>query len=93
MRQLRTEKTESELVDSKCPIHPNLELEFINEENYFSVFEVSKAAFGALRKYPDFVVPAHRLTEIRNFVASGLQDFSVSRLKSKIPWEHTRAGR
>ena len=28
------EKTDSELVDGKCPIHPNLELEIIDEENY-----------------------------------------------------------
>jgi methionyl-tRNA synthetase len=35
---------------------------------------------------PDFIVPQHRLHEIKNFVASGLQDFSISRLKSKMPW-------
>ncbi|MEK7626753.1 MAG: methionine--tRNA ligase [Patescibacteria group bacterium] len=81
------EKTESELVDGKCPIHPNLELEFIDEENYFFRFsKYQKPLLELYEKYPDFVVPAHRLTEIRNFVASGLQDFSVSRLKSKMPW-------
>jgi methionyl-tRNA synthetase len=30
------EKTDSELVDGKCPIHPSLEIEFIDEENYRS---------------------------------------------------------
>jgi methionyl-tRNA synthetase len=35
---------------------------------------------------PQFVLPAHRLTEIKNFVEAGLQDFSISRLKSKMPW-------
>ncbi len=81
------EKMESELVDGKCPIHPNLKLEIIEEENYF--FRFSKYQEQLLElygKYPDFIVPAHRLTEMRNFVASGLQDFSVSRLKSKMPW-------
>ncbi|MFA6898560.1 MAG: class I tRNA ligase family protein, partial [Candidatus Paceibacterota bacterium] len=29
------EKTDSELVDGKCPIHPNLKIEIIDEENYF----------------------------------------------------------
>jgi methionyl-tRNA synthetase len=29
------EKTDSELVDGKCPIHPNREIEIIEEENYF----------------------------------------------------------
>ena len=47
------EKTESELVDGKCPIHPNLELEFIDEENYFFRFsKYQKPLFGALRKIP-----------------------------------------
>src|SRR3989344_3879299 len=29
------EKTVSELVNGRCPLHPNLEIEHINEENYF----------------------------------------------------------
>src|SRR5204863_302900 len=29
------EKTDSELVNGKCSIHPNLEIEIIEEENYF----------------------------------------------------------
>jgi methionyl-tRNA synthetase len=81
------EKTDSELVDGKCPIHPNLTLELINEENYFFRFsKYQKSLLDLYEKYPDFVLPVHRLREIRNFVAAGLQDFSVSRLKSKMPW-------
>ena len=52
------EKTESELVDGKCPIHPNLELEIIDEENYF--FNYSKYQQILLDFYennPDFVIP------------------------------------
>jgi methionyl-tRNA synthetase len=81
------EKTDSELVDGKCPLHPNLVLEEREEENYF--FRWSKyqqALLDLYEKYPDFVVPEHRLLEIKNFVASGLQDFSISRLKEKMPW-------
>lgn len=81
------EKTESELQNGVCPIHPNLKLELIEEENYFFRFsKYQKPLLELYEKYPDFVAPAHRLTEIRNFVAAGLQDFSVSRLKSKMPW-------
>src|SRR3989339_242726 len=43
------EKTESELVNGKCPIHPNLELEFIDEENYF--FRFSKYQKKLLELY------------------------------------------
>jgi methionyl-tRNA synthetase len=81
------EKTDSELVDGKCSLHPNLEIELIHEENYF--FKFSKYQDELLKLYkeqPDFVVPAHRLNEIRSFVAQGLTDFSISRLKEKMPW-------
>jgi len=37
-------------------------------------------------KNPNFVVPSNRLQEIKNFVEKGLEDFSISRVKSKMPW-------
>lgn len=81
------EKTESELVDNKCPIHPNKKLEIIEEENYFFRFsKYQKPLLELYEKNPDFVIPRSRLKEIRNFVAGGLRDFSVSRLRSKLPW-------
>ncbi len=81
------EKTESELVDGKCPIHPNLSIELIDEENYFFKFSAFQEKLLALYDgQPDFVVPASRLGEIRTFVAAGLEDFSISRLASKMPW-------
>jgi len=81
------ELTESELVDGKCPHHPNQEIEYIEEENYF--FRWSKYADKLLDFYernPDFIVPKHRMNEIKRFIEAGLQDFSISRLKSKMPW-------
>ncbi len=81
------EKTESELVDGKCPIHPSQELELIDEENYF--FRFSKYADKLLEFYeknPKFVVPNHRFNEIKEFVKRGLNDFSISRVKEKMPW-------
>jgi len=81
------EKTESELEDGKCPFHPTTELDLIDEENYF--FRFSKYQDALLKLYeenPEFVVPAHRQNEIRSFVERGLQDFSISRLKDKMPW-------
>ena len=81
------EKTESELVNGRCPIHPNLEIEIIEEENYF--FRYSKYQNQLLdfyEKNPDFVVPKSRLNEIKQFTKKGLEDFSISRLKEKMPW-------
>jgi methionyl-tRNA synthetase len=81
------EKMESELVDGKCPVHPNRELEIREEENYF--FRWSKYQDKLLEFYeknPDFVLPDFRFNEIKKFVERGLEDFSISRLKSKMSW-------
>ncbi len=81
------EKTDSDLLEGHCPIHLNLELEIIKEENYF--FRFSKYRDSLLAFYEknlDFVIPDFRFQEIKNFVSAGLHDFSVSRLKSKMPW-------
>jgi len=81
------EKTDSELTNGRCPIHPNLEIETYEEENFF--FRFSKYQKPLLKLYenrPDFVYPQSRLKEIRTFVEKGLEDFSISRLKEKMPW-------
>ncbi len=81
------EKTESELEKGKCPIHPNLKIEIIEEENYF--FKYSKYQKNLLdfyRKNKNFVLPKSRLNDITEFTEKGLEDFSISRLKEKMPW-------
>ncbi|HRY52846.1 MAG TPA: methionine--tRNA ligase [Candidatus Portnoybacteria bacterium] len=81
------EKTDSELVDGCCPLHPGKELQLIEEENYFFKFsEFQQKLLDLYEKQPDFVMPAKRFNEIKKFVEMGLQDFSISRLKSKMPW-------
>lgn len=81
------EKTDSELVDGKCPIHPNQNLELIEEENYFFRFsKYQKRLLDLYEENPKFVVPDFRFNEIKKFVERGLEDFSISRLKSKMPW-------
>ncbi len=83
-----SEKTDSELNDQgQCPDHPGTELSIINEENYFfkySAFQEKLLDF--YQENPTFVVPEFRFNEIISFVKNGLQDFSISRLKSKMPW-------
>ncbi len=81
------EKQDSELINGRCALHPNYPIELIEEENYFFKFSQFQDKLLALyKKFPDFVIPPNRLKEIKNFVSSGLQDFSVSRLKEKMPW-------
>jgi methionyl-tRNA synthetase len=81
------EKTDSELVEGKCPVHPNLEIEYREEENYFFKFSAfQKPLLDLYKKQPNFVVPDFRQNEIKIFVERGLEDFSISRLKTKMPW-------
>ncbi len=81
------EKTDSDLVDGKCPDHPNRELELRDEENYFFKFsEFQKPLLDYYDQNSTFVIPESRFHEIRNFVSAGLTDFSISRLKEKMPW-------
>ena len=81
------EKMDSELENGICPIHPNLEIELIEEENYFFRYsKYQKLLLDFYEKNPSFVVPEGRLNEIKEFTKRGLQDFSISRLKEKMPW-------
>ncbi len=73
-------KTEKELVDGRCPNHPNLTLKSVEEENYF--FRLSAFADRLLKHYdehPEFIQPESRRNEVLNVVTSGLQDVSISR--------------
>lgn len=81
-------KTDSELNENgECPIHPNRPIELIDEENYFFRFSAFQAPLLDLyEKNPNFVLPDFRQHEIKNFVASGLEDFSISRLAKKMSW-------
>lgn len=81
------EKYDHEIEDGKCAFHPHMELQIINEENYFfkwSAYQEKLLEF--YEKSPKFVVPEARFNEIKSFVARGINDFSVSRLKEKMPW-------
>ncbi len=81
------EKTDSELADGRCPVHPNLSIEEREEENYFFRFSrYQEKLLDLYKKNPDFVLPHFRLNEIQRFVESGLRDFSISRLAEKMPW-------
>jgi methionyl-tRNA synthetase len=78
-------KTEAQLVDGRCPEHPTLELQWLEEENYF--FRLSRYQQPLERLYrenPSFCEPEHFRNEVLAWLREGLQDFSVSR--SGIRW-------
>lgn len=74
-------KNEKELVFGKCEVHTNVQLEDVNEENYF-LKDFSK-------RYHDlpieFLVPIDKVNELINFYDNE-QDLSISRLSNKSPW-------
>lgn len=81
------EKTDSELIDGRCPLHPDQKIEVIEEENYFFRFSrYQKKLLTLYKNNPEFVLPKKRFNEIIRFVNGGLEDFSISRLKNKMPW-------
>jgi len=81
------EKTDSDLVNGKCPDHPNQDLEIREEENYFFKFSnYQKALLDLYSKNPEFVIPSFRFNEIKAFVERGLNDFSISRPVEKMSW-------
>lgn len=81
------EKTDSELVNGACPLHPTTKIEVIEEQNYFFKFSrYQKPLLEFYKQNPNFVIPEGKFNEIKSFVENGLQDFSISRLKEKMPW-------
>jgi len=80
-------KTEKDLVEGKCPDHPNLTLEVIKEENYF--FRLSKYQEPLeflYKENPGFVFPEAKYNEMHNILKEGLDDVSISRSKDKLTW-------
>lgn len=78
-------KTESDLIDGKCPDHLKVP-ELIEEENYF--FRLSKYQ-SYLEEYlsrEGVIVPEWRREEAIAFVRKGLEDFSISREKARLDW-------
>ena len=80
------QKPKSEGAPPTCLVHET-PLDRISEDSYF--FRLSDYDEELLRIYesqPDFVRPESRRNEVMSFVRGGLQDLSVSRLKTSVSW-------
>lgn len=78
--------SERDLEDGKCPIHPGKEPVELEEENYFFKLSNYQEFLETYLNRPGVITPEHRLNEAKQFVAQGLEDFSISREKEKLPW-------
>jgi methionyl-tRNA synthetase len=85
-------KVENEIAEgNRCPIH-EIPLERHQEENWFFALSTFQEPLERLyREQPDFVMPPRHFNEARSFIASGLQDVSLSRARLKwgviVPWD------
>jgi methionyl-tRNA synthetase len=78
---------EKDLVNGRCPNHPTQDPVTLSEENYFfSLTNFSEQLLAYYESHPDFIVPPFRLNEMKQMIEHGLEDFSISRLKTKMPW-------
>lgn len=80
-------KTDKEVTeDGHCLIHTHLTLEEITEENYFFRFSKYQDTLLTYLGKSDVVVPEWRRQEAIKFVEGGLEDFSISRDKTRLSW-------
>jgi methionyl-tRNA synthetase len=77
---------ESDLVDGKCPNHPNMAPQEIEEENYFFKLGNYQERLMAYLSNENSAVPDWRREEALRFVGQGLEDFSISREAARMSW-------
>lgn len=79
-------KTEKELENGTCPLHPGKPLEHIEEQNYFFKFSAYQERLIEYLSKPKTIIPEWRRAEAIAFVQGGLEDFSISREKKRLSW-------
>jgi methionyl-tRNA synthetase len=78
-------KTEHDLRDGRCPLHPTRALERVAETNwFFRLSRYQEFVHAHLREHPAFVQPATRRNEVLAFVERGLDDVSITR--ANLDW-------
>jgi methionyl-tRNA synthetase len=69
-----------------CLIH-DTPLDRVSEESYFfRLSDFDEALLDVYTSRPDFIRPETRANEVISFVRGGLQDLSISRLKTSVSW-------
>lgn len=78
-------KTESEILNNRCILHPNKDLETLSEENwFFKLTNYRQALLAHIDAHPEFVQPESRRNEIRSYIEKFMTDVSVSREVKKV---------
>jgi methionyl-tRNA synthetase len=84
-------KFEKDLVDGKCPDHPNRELNPVKEENYFFALSKFRPQLTEWFKSGSGLRPLKKHKELQNVIegfddVEGISDISISRDKNVVPW-------
>jgi methionyl-tRNA synthetase len=87
--------TETDIVDGKCPLHPNKQPEYQEEENYFlKLSELSKEVLRRIEAGEYEILPQKRHNEIVSRLRQGVEDISVSRAGVSwgipLPWDKSQ---
>jgi len=87
--------TETELVNGKCPLHPNKEPVRQEEENYFlKLGELSKEVLKKIEGGEYEILPTERKNEVIGRLKSGVEDISISRAGVSwgipVPWDKSQ---
>ncbi len=78
-------KTDAEIADGQCVLHPTRTLEWVTERNWF--FRLSRytdVLRAHIDAHPSFIFPDSRRNEILALLERGLEDVSASR--ARMPW-------
>lgn len=78
--------TKKDLVEGRCPLHPTLDVQDVQEENWFFLLSKDEEWLKALLKSDYRIVPEFRAPEMLSLLEGGLEDVSFSRPTSSLTW-------
>jgi methionyl-tRNA synthetase len=80
-------KTDKDLLDGRCPIHPTREPRWLEEDNlFFRLSSFQEPLLDHIARNPSFVEPESRRNEVLAVLREGLQDISISRSEQSVSW-------
>jgi len=78
--------TEKDLVNGRCEFHSTLTPEIVEEENYFFRLGKDREKLLEYLSVQKAIIPEWRRKEAIDFVQNDMEDFSISRNKTRFSW-------